>query len=188
MLIGFTGKKRHGKDTAGLALQRLGFSQLALAEPMRDIVADLYSRLGISDERIEEYLFGDKKQVIVPEIGVTTRHVMQTLGTEWGRNCVNVNLWIQMLVTVANENRDQDFYVTDIRFHNEGECVTKGGGCVIRIFNPRILDDEFSSHPSEQEIMSMKVYAEIINDAGIEELHGKVRNIINSFIELRGSI
>jgi hypothetical protein len=87
--------------------------------------------------------------------GTTTsaRKIQQLLGTEWGREQINENLWLYMFdkdCAAAGEY----VIVDDCRFPNEVTHIHSKGGVVVRI---RSADDETSNngiagHASEQEI------------------------------------
>lgn len=81
----------------------------------------------------------------------TGRHVLQTLGTEFGRSQgrdvwinAGINLAQDMLVEGANL-----VTITDGRFRNEVLAVKKAGGMVIHIVNPD--DKTVATHASEKE-------------------------------------
>jgi hypothetical protein len=182
MLIGFTGKKYAGKDTAGAVLGKCGFNHISFATPMKYYVGVLLSALGYSNEDCDAYTDGAKKQEIVPELGVTPRHMLQSLGTDWGRDLINPDLWVKLLVGRVKQAPEEDFYVTDVRFHNEADLIRASGGKVVRIVNPNTADDCFSSHASERDIPNLATdYPDIINDSDIKTLHGKVVKMMLHF-------
>ena len=60
--------------------------------------------------------------------GVTGRSLLQSLGTEWGRNMVGSDLWVRAL-----EQKFQSSYaplrlIDDLRFENEAHMVRRLGG------------------------------------------------------------
>lgn len=96
----------------------------------------------------------------------TVRHVLQTMGTEWGRK-YDPNIWIDIALQNAEEVLAGKSYtardgvqppngtfkdtviITDGRFRNEVLAVRKMGGAVVKLINP----DETSTatHASEVE-------------------------------------
>ena len=48
-------------------------------------------------EHVLDRVDGGRKEEEIPGFGCTTRHVMQTIGTEWGRKCVGGDVWRSML-------------------------------------------------------------------------------------------
>lgn len=60
--------------------------------------------------------------------GITGRSLLQSLGTEWGRNMVGSDIWVQ-----AMEQKFQSSYaplrvIDDLRFENEAHMVRRLGG------------------------------------------------------------
>src|SRR5690348_6899955 len=88
-LIGLTGKAGSGKDTiADRLVVNKGFTKLAFAAPMKEALNKLFG-FDPSDWYDREW-----KETPLPGIGKSPRQLAQTLGTEWGRDTINPNLWI----------------------------------------------------------------------------------------------
>lgn len=105
----------------------------------------------------------------------TARHVLQTLGTEWGRS-VNTGLWAayaeSMLGSImcghvnytATSGLKEDLGVptpdfggiTDGRFANEILRVKRRGGWVVEVYSPAPVEAQsFQNHASEQGLKSI---------------------------------
>ena len=116
-VIGVTGKARSGKDTLSEHLYtRLGFdcNRAAFADPVKDMLR----AIGIDD--IEGY-----KEEVHPLLGVTSRKMMQTLGTEWGREAIGGDTWINL---TKEKGKGKKFLViSDVRFENEANFVRENG-------------------------------------------------------------
>lgn len=116
-VIGVTGKARSGKDTLSEHLYtRLGFdcNRAAFADPVKDMLR----AIGIDD--IEGY-----KEEVHPLLGVTSRKMMQTLGTEWGREAIGEDTWINL---TKEKGKGKKFLViSDVRFENEANFVRENG-------------------------------------------------------------
>lgn len=81
----------------------------------------------------------------------TGRHILQTLGTEFGR-AQDQDVWIRAGINGATKKLvagSSLITMTDGRFRNEILQVKKAGGIVIRVLNPDTVGT--SSHPSELE-------------------------------------
>ena len=115
-LIGIAGKARSGKDTAAnYLLEKLGadWYSASFADPMKEML----NVIGVDT--------GDGfKDLPVNQYGVSTRHMLQTLGTEWGRNLIDSNFWVDVF---ANMNAYQCVIVPDVRFENEAELIREFG-------------------------------------------------------------
>lgn len=162
MLIGFTGRKGSGKDTAATALTARGFHLQKFADPLKDMLRALLRFQGVSEETIERMMEGDLKELETPFLGGRSpRRAMQTLGTEWGREIVNGDLWVNVAVRAAHQRERVVF--ADIRFPNESAAIRNAGGCVYRITRGALTDDD--AHVSERLIDELEVDGEILNDA-----------------------
>lgn len=133
-LIGLTGRKGAGKDTAAAHLVRAhGFRQIALADPIRD---GIKAMLGLDDDTLNARAL---KEIAIDWLGASPRHLMQTLGTEWGRHHVADDLWLRIASRRLDQIRKesagmpQRVVVSDIRFENEAEWIREQGGIVVHI-------------------------------------------------------
>jgi hypothetical protein len=48
--------------------------------------------LGHSREEALDMLMHDKERTL--SLGITVRHLLRTLGTEWGRECIHPDVWL----------------------------------------------------------------------------------------------
>jgi hypothetical protein len=160
-LIGLTGKARSGKDTvAGF----LPGQKLAFAAPLK---RGLQIMLQLNDEHVN----GDLKEVTLDWLGKSPRQLLQTLGTDWGRNLVHPDLWL----LVAKQKIEKylsmglDVVITDVRFDNEADLIRSLGGQVWHIVRPDA--QAVNAHASEAGVWFHpgKDYL-IYNNGTLEEL------------------
>ncbi|MBW2675615.1 MAG: hypothetical protein JRD89_19770 [Deltaproteobacteria bacterium] len=143
MIIGLAGKKRCGKDTIALYLEEnYGYRRESFAAPIREFVASL---CGYTMDELEA-----KKEVLNQTFDTTPRVMMQTLGTEWGRDMISSTIWLDRLEWSLRQNPNADVVVSDLRFDNEADMIRGMGGVIIHIERPgnTILDE----HESERGI------------------------------------
>ena len=115
-LIGIAGPARAGKDTlASYMLDNLDgvWSRSSFADPIKEMLRAI--GVDCSD---------DAKAVVRDDYGVTPRHMMQTLGTEWGRHMIDGDIWVKAF---ARLNAGKCVIVPDVRFENEAELVREHG-------------------------------------------------------------
>ena len=131
---------------------------------------------------------------IVEEI-VTPRKLMQTLGTDWGRNMIHPDLWV--MSTMADyisysargsscEFEESRWIFTDTRFPNELQAVKDRGGLTIEVRRPPVKSDLVYRedgtidlpHISETALDDAEFDYTIINDGSIADLVEKVRDIL----------
>ena len=167
MIIGICSPAaQSGKTTVATYLQERGYYRLPFAQPMRDMLSAMLSSLGYSKELISHHLYVDKEAVL-PELGVSARHLLRTLGTEWGRECVSPSVWLD--VWLAKARRKSFVVVDDVRFTNEAELIRLLGGEVWRITRPGIV--RTTEHASEGGLDTWPEFTcDIVNAGTISDL------------------
>ena len=114
--IGIAGLARAGKDTlADYLLDNLSddWTRSSFADPLKDMLRVI--GVDCSDEA---------KAVIDDRFCYTPRHMMQILGTEWGREMIHGNIWVEAF---ARLNAGKCVIVPDVRFENEAKLVREHG-------------------------------------------------------------
>lgn len=164
-LIALSGPAGSGKSTAAKYLvEWRGFTLVKFAAPLKDMLR----AIGLSEHEIE----GDLKQVPSDILcGQTPRHAMQTLGTEWGRDCIGsefwVNAWARRVSTLSRVVCD------DCRFENEAEAIRKFDGMIIGLSGRGGIE---GSHVSEKGVSPDF----ILNNSGdIKNLHRSLDRLVN---------
>lgn len=183
-LIGLTGRAGCGKDTiASFLCEAHGFVQIALADPLRD---GLKAMLGVTDEQLYRR---DLKEAPIDWIGRSPRELLQTLGTEWGREHVAADLWLRVAARRIDRIKASPpclhvagIVVSDIRFENEADWLREQGGQVWHIKRQGDqlagLELNTSTHSSEQHIPAKAGEPRIYNFGTLEQLHDQVTEII----------
>lgn len=151
MLIGICGLKWNGKTTSAQYLnQRHEFVHMKFAAPLKDMLRTMWRSAGLDDATIERKIEGDLKELPCEYLnGKTPVHAMQTLGTEWGRNCISPTLWGDLWEARAQRHLDngKSVVVDDVRFDNEHDRVKRMGGYIIQlvgrsnVVNPHVSED-----------------------------------------------
>jgi len=160
-LIGLTGKAGSGKSAASSVLTNAGWVRVKMAGPLKDMLR----AIGLTDEHIE----GDLKEVPCELLGgKTPRHAMITLGTEWGRDMIDGNIWINIAAERIATLLTAGFNVVvdDIRFDNEADTIRNLGGVVVGLHRETDIAIE---HKSENGVVSDITYR---NDGSMAELQG----------------
>ncbi|TCS37458.1 hypothetical protein EDC30_104262 [Paucimonas lemoignei] len=128
-LIGITGKAGAGKDTIGYHLRRnYQYMPVGFADPIRHGIAAMLD--------IDPMHFAHPyKEQVLPEIGKSPRQLMQTLGTEWGRQLVHPDLWLIVARNAINSHWavSKNVVITDVRFENEAALIRSLGGAIWHI-------------------------------------------------------
>lgn len=98
------------------------------------------------------------KTQVIPEIGTTPRRIMQTLGTEWGREIIHPDIWTIAASTWMEAIRDAEelvdtgnerplFIIDDGRFDNEMQWAVNND--LYTILLAEDLDQVPAEHKSE---------------------------------------
>ncbi len=126
MIIGICGAAGAGKDTAASFLvEEHGFTVHKFAAPLYDAISAL---TGLT---VAQLMDRDLKERPIAHFGnKSPRELLQSLGTDWGREMVAQDIWLQAAAARAVEPR---CVFTDLRFPNEAEWVLSTGGQVWRV-------------------------------------------------------
>jgi len=159
-IIGITGFKRCGKTTAGKELTHLQWARFSFAAPIKQML----SALGCP----EEYINGDRKEEVWPPIKQTARYFQQKIGTEFGRQMLHKDVWVDITMDKIDRLPTQyDVVLDDCRFPNEVAAIRARGGLIIKIVRPGCLGD---GHESESHVDSIREDIKFLNIGDIEEL------------------
>lgn len=110
---------------------------------------------------------------------ISPRRMLQLVGTEFGREMLNENVWLTTLLNEINKVAPDVAVVTDVRFPNELSFIAESNdedvdSYVLEIQRPHNPDRTESKHKSEQRLDSTKIKEVILNDGSLEELQSKV--------------
>jgi len=143
LIIGLIGPKESGKTTLASAMRYLSSNteRIRYARPIKAMLYTMLEEYSYTAEEAAAYLDGGKKEVVIPKLGVTGRYLMQTLGTEWGREMINPSVWVRPVIERAATLADGGSCVVidDVRpgaFANEAESIKREGGVLVRIHRP----------------------------------------------------
>lgn len=169
IVIGLHGAAGSGKDMlADYLVRRYGFTKIAFADPLYDMAAALLPHLGVRGD-VLRLLREDRafKESPLPLIQHSPRHLLQTLGTEWGRVQMHPELWLriaqQRIALTAGP-----VVLTDVRFANEAALVLRQGGAVWRLLRPSAGTS--SAHTSETPLARDLIDHHLHNDGTPEQL------------------
>ena len=171
-LIGIAGRARSGKDTvANFIIAAIGGYRYSFADPIRAMLAPL----GVD---MNDPYWQARKEDVIPALGVSPRRMMQTLGTEWGRNLINPDLWLVMAHQRLLRN-GPGMVISDVRFENEAAWIRKHGGLIIHVIRPEAKAVE--AHASEDGIEMQDTDARLFNSGTLEELQLSVRELLRVY-------
>lgn len=157
MIIGVCGAIGSGKNTVGEFLVKdHGFTQLAFADPIYDAIS------AITGLTVEELKDRNRKENTLDWISCSPRRLLQTLGTDWGREMIHPEIWV---VSALRRVRG-DTVITDVRFNNEAEAILARGGAIWRVVGREI--ESPSKHRAEAGIADKYVSETLQNSGPLE--------------------
>jgi hypothetical protein len=176
LIIGLTGKKGSGKDTAAKYLvDNYGYERKAFADSLKQSVAALFD---IPFEKVDEYkvdLGGTLPHVeVIIDLGeyreqpgygrvlhhtqysMSWREFLQRYGTESHREIFGYNFWVDQVLPYIDRDKAmwasytlQKYVISDVRFENEAARVRYYGGKIVEIMRPSLANVK-DAHVSEQ--------------------------------------
>lgn len=193
-IIALSGFAQSGKDSVGKILaEKYGFEKFALADAIRDGV---YGMNPIVTWKLEEpsmlkqffaaelKVISIRTQEIVDEIGwdrakteyPEIRHLIQTYGTEAGRNVHGDRCWTTVADREFENNPDTNYFITDVRFPNELEFADEKKAFKVLVKRPGITS--VNGHASDAGLPVEDFNALIHNDGTLEDLEDKVTRMM----------
>lgn len=166
-LIGlYSPAPQSGKTSVSRVLEQRGYIRVPFAETLKHMVYTLLIDMGYAPTQATRLLY-DSKEEVVRGLGVSTRHLLRTLGTEWGRECVAPDMWLR--VWEARMKQFDLVVVDDIRFENEAELVRELGGEVWMVQRAGTVNT--STHASEGGLDAWPHFSQYIaNNGTLEQL------------------
>lgn len=161
-LIALTGLKQSGKSTiAEFLCKNYEYTCVKFAHPLKAMLR----AIGLTDAEIEGSLKEIPSRILC---GITPRHAMQTLGTEWGRELIHPKIWtnlwhieVMRILMLTLKNR---VVCDDLRYVNEAKRVKSSGGMIVKIVRPGI---PLTAHSSETELSQIQQDRIITNNRDI---------------------
>lgn len=180
-LIGLAGPAGCGKDTVAQVLcDTQEFRRISLADPIRQ---GIFTMLGIPEEHLTDREL--KEQPMIELCGKSPRQAMQTLGTEWGRNCIDPNIWLKVAerkmeyidrIASTGNALISGIVISDIRFPGEAKWLRELGGSIWHIRRPNNPNTTKAAHESEIPLIPEEGDSFVINDGDMDQLFEQIIN------------
>lgn len=197
--IALMGRKGSGKSTVAKMFINNDnyFTRVRFAGGIKDMIKVFLEGFCYDSIMIDRMIEGDLKETIIPELGVSPRHLMQTLGTEWGRLNVKQGVWgLQLHKQVEHIHNDLGnlFICDDARFNDEVEgLIDRYDTLFIRVVSDK--EQVGDGHASEV-LPTQKPDIIFLNEFGIDvevclaDLADKLQELSNDsiFVIYKGCI
>ena len=177
-IFAFVGYMGSGKTTvAKTALAgRTDIVHFSFSDPM----IEMMRALGVSDDIINDKSRWNEPLDILS--GRTLRHAMQTIGTEWGRNQMHPDFWLNLAMCRAHglATEGKHSFIDNVRFPNEFEAIDNAGGILIAIRRKNVVPKN-EVHESEKYInqLQARCHAKLYNDGIIAECAEKLGRFLD---------
>lgn len=156
-----------GKSTiADHLITEHGFTHLSFAEPLKEMVNTLLENFGYTpqDAHHMTHVF---KEAPLPELGtgLTARHLLRTLGTEWGRDCLQSDIWLRCWTSRYQRlqlSGTERVVVDDMRFLNEALLMQRHDAQLWKVERSGTTPGEV--HRSEGDLNHLKTFSDPTND------------------------
>lgn len=174
MIIGLCGAAGAGKGEVARILSMRGYATAAFADPIYEAVS------AITGLTVAELQDRGRKENALDWISYSPRRLLQSLGTEWGRNMIHPEIWVMSAMRRVLDGGDYCF--TDVRFSNEAFAIHARGGVVWRVSRPghAVLDAQAAAHASEAGIPDALVDAVVENTGTLADLEAAVDDAISA--------
>lgn len=201
IIVGITGKKRSGKDTAAAALvEQRGFVRVGFADALKKMALAVDPVVYVGNNggharlhHIVECVGWERAKDEYPEV----RRLLNKLGTNGVRDIIGADSWINAWQRQVNELPTVQRYemrsrgrtlvtarpnvvVPDVRFLNEASSVLEYPSLVIRVVRPGL--DTNDTARSETEMDEIDPDVAVINDGTAEQLQAKVLAIVDEWV------
>ncbi len=141
-VVGLMGYGGAGKsEVKKYLVEHRGFEGPHIKIPLANMVRSLLRDAGTAEEDIERYIDGDLKRVEIPALGHrTSTEIQQFLGTEFGRDFCDENLWLNLWERKADGilSEGKGVVQESVRFPNEAVAIRKRGGIILEITRPGV--------------------------------------------------
>lgn len=191
-LVGLMGPKGSGKSTAAAHLVRLGWVELAFADPLKEVCKAAFD---LSEEQVRAQ---EAKETVDERWGVTPRVLLQTVGTELFRHALPAacpelrlggeTLWVRLmrarLERLLKDPAGHRVVVSDVRFRDEVDLVGSMGGSVWRVVRPSLEAKSASGpvdmHASETTLKSLHSDGQLLNSGSKEAMFARLGSMVGS--------
>ena len=169
MILGLSGRQGCGKDTAAQHLvAKHGWRRIAFADAMRVSLYRLNPYLETVEMRLQDALFAFENWDVLKRELPEVRRLLQTFGTEVGRDVFGESIWIDIAMRAIDSAPDANWVITDVRFENELQAIRQRGGNLIYIRRPGCKANK--AHRSEHFDTRAVADVEVVNNLDIQNL------------------
>lgn len=188
-LIGICGAAGSGKDTLATGIAQIDvYFVYHFADPIKNAINEMF---GWGPANWENR---DWKERTLDWIDASPRSLAQTLGTEWGREVVDQEIWLKLaqrkferVSSVAEMKGGRivgmGMIIPDVRFENEAQWINDAGGLLFEVVRPGQEEISENSHASEAGFAPALIHETIVNDGPPSQMITEARRILWEYSE-----
>lgn len=185
MIVGLAGFAGVGKDTvADYLVEHYGFKKMSFADPIRAGLLAVNPFIDVDGYNVPlstalEHFTWDELKNHSEQI----RPLLQRFGTEFGRNQLGQDLWVEMVRDKMSWAENIVF--SDVRFKNEVRMIRAERGQVWNIF--RRGTGAANEHISEWALLGFDFDNELANDDEVASLLRQAEFALDSYMDRRAA-
>lgn len=174
-VLALCGKAGSGKSEAARYLIRNhSYQNGKFARALKEMLRAFLRYRGVDEATIERMIEGDLKELPSPWLnGRSPRQFMQFLGTEFGREKIHKDLWVDTEMDHIKSWSKVVF--DDARFPNEVEAIRAVGGILIEVKRPGHVATIHTAHESEFHTFVPDYF--LLNDGSLNDLRVKLDRV-----------
>jgi hypothetical protein len=157
--------------------------RIKFADAMRDVIMPFVAPFVDGGEPEVRAWLEDKRKDTrpIPGLGVTLRHMLQMLGTEWGRKLIHPQLWVMIVERkIANARKEgRRIVVDDLRYEDEYNMLFFHDAFLIRVERPS--PPETVHHDSNARLEDYYYDFDTLNAYGLYEWRRNAYNVASHF-------
>lgn len=182
LIVLYSDRPQCGKSTAAEYLVREhGFVLVKCATILKNMARTFLLGLGYGEAAVESMIEGPlKNEPLDRAYGLTPRQIMQSLGTEFGRESIHKDIWASATAREVRRLLDEghSVVVDDMRFDNEAEHFAEADphGSVIQIVRPDAPPS--NGHSSDGALSPRYVDHYVYNDQSVEFLYRRMDALV----------
>ena len=173
-VIAIYGRAGSGKSELASMLAERGFQRVKFADPLKAALRSILEYTALEEDLINEMIEGNLKETPAPQLGgKSPRHAMQTLGTEWGRDLIHPEFWVNIAregILYYTNVVGVPVVVDDMRFPNEYAMIKAIGGRILWIGRPGVTIGLGAGHQSEGALDKFMFDYAFLNDGALDDM------------------
>lgn len=180
IIVGLGGLMGSGKSAiaSSLVFRSKASAIIPFAMPIKRMML----QLGVNPANV--YVSSRKEEPLDILCGKSAREAMQLLGTEWGRNMIGQDVWVNAWRAAVETELAVSNYALiiadDLRFDNEAVAIRQFGGIVLRVERNGVGWGTSDPHASER--LDYDADAVVTNNGTLQEAVAQVEKHIGAHV------